>query len=88
MALGASAHGVVRIVMARIAALVGIGIAAGFALSAWAATYVSSLLYGLEPRDPATFAGAAALLAAVAAIAAWGPARRASRIDPIQALRS
>jgi ABC-type antimicrobial peptide transport system permease subunit len=77
MALGAGAHDVVRLVLS----------AFGAALSAWAATYVATLLYGLEPRDPWTFAAAAALLSAVAVLAAWLPARRASRIDPMQALR-
>ena len=87
MALGAGAHDVVRLVLKRTAKLVALGIAFGAALSAWAATYVGTLLYGLEPRDPWTFAAAAALLSAVAVLAAWLPARRASRIDPMQALR-
>ena len=77
----------VRLVLKRTAKLVALGIAFGAALSAWAATYVGTLLYGLEPRDPWTFAAAAALLSAVAVLAAWLPARRASRIDPMQALR-
>jgi ABC-type antimicrobial peptide transport system permease subunit len=88
MALGASADGVIRLVLTQTGLLVAVGIAAGAALSAWAATYVSTLLYGLEPRDPGTFAAAAGLLIAVAAIAAWLPARRASRVNPIEALRS
>ena len=88
MALGAPAQGVVRLVLRRIAGLVTLGILLGVGLAAWAASYVSTLLYGLEPRDPWTFAGAAALLAAVATLAAWLPARRAARIDPIQALRA
>jgi predicted permease len=87
MALGASARGVVRMVIGGVAVLVAAGIAIGAALSAWASTYVRTLLYGLEPHDPSTFAAAAALLALVAALAAWLPARRASRIDPMQALR-
>jgi ABC-type antimicrobial peptide transport system permease subunit len=45
------------------------------------------LLYGLTPRDPITLAGAAVTLAAVGAFAAWLPARRAARIDPIEVLR-
>jgi predicted permease len=87
MALGASARGVVRMVVVRVGTLVMIGIAAGAALSAWMAAYVRTLLYGIEPRDPWTFVSAAALLASVAAIAAWLPARRASRVDPVAALR-
>jgi putative ABC transport system permease protein len=88
MALGASGGGVVRLVLVRVAWLVGIGVAAGAALSAWAATYVGTLLYDLQPRDPWTFAGAALLLTLVAGLAAWLPARRASQIDPMQVLRN
>ena len=88
MALGASADGVVRMVIGRVALLVAGGIAIGAALTAWAAGYVGTLLYGLDARDPSTFVSAAAALAAVAAVAAWLPARRASRIDPIEALRN
>lgn len=87
MALGASAGGVVRMVLRRVASLVTLGIVLGAALSAWAAKYVGTLLYGLEARDPSTFAGAAALLMLVATLAAWLPARRASRIDPMRVLR-
>jgi predicted permease len=87
MALGASADGVVRLVLARVAWLVGSGVVLGACLSAWAATFVRTLLYGLDARDPSTFAAAAALLVLVAALAAWVPARRASRIDPMRVLR-
>jgi putative ABC transport system permease protein len=88
MALGASAKGVVAMVLRRVAWLVGLGIVIGACLSAWAATFVRTLLYGLDARDPMTFAGAAVLLMAVAALAAWLPARRASRIDPMRVLRN
>ena len=88
MALGATADGVVRLILRRVAWLVGLGIACGAALSAWASTFAQSLLYGLEPRDPITFSAAALVLTAVAALAAWLPARRASRIDPMQVLRT
>jgi putative ABC transport system permease protein len=87
IALGSSADGVVRLVLRRVAWLVGIGVVAGAALSLWAGKYVQTLLYGLEPRDPVTFAGAAIVLGTVAIVAAWIPARRASRIDPMAALR-
>jgi ABC-type antimicrobial peptide transport system permease subunit len=88
MALGASAEGVVRLVLRQTAWLVAIGLAAGAAVTLWATKFVASLLFGLTPRDPATFAAAAGLLIVVAAIAAWLPARRASRIDPMQVLRN
>jgi ABC-type antimicrobial peptide transport system permease subunit len=87
MALGAAPRGVVRLVLARVTLLVGIGVAVGAALSLWAAKFVAPLLYGLQPRDPATIIGSAAVLAAVGALAGWLPAYRASRIDPAQVLR-
>jgi len=88
MALGAAPGGVVRLVLARVAVLVGIGVLVGAGISLWASTFVATLLYGLEPRDPATLAGCAALLATVGALAGWLPAYRASRIDPAEVLRN
>jgi ABC-type antimicrobial peptide transport system permease subunit len=87
MALGASPSVVVRLVIARVALLVGTGVMIGGGLSLWASSLIASLLYGLPPRDPATLAGAAVTLIAVAAIAGWLPAYRASRIDPAEVLR-
>ena len=87
MALGAPPSGVVRLVLARVACLVGAGIIVGAVVSVWAVTLIASLLYGLAPRDPATLAGAAAVLTVVAALAGWLPAHRASRIDPAEVLR-
>ena len=87
MALGADASGVVRLVMARVGAVVATGIALGAALSWWASTLVASLLFGLGPRDPLAFAAAALALVAAAALACWPPAYRASRIDPVRVLR-
>jgi ABC-type antimicrobial peptide transport system permease subunit len=71
---------------ARYAALfgVGIGLAGAFLLTG----ALSALLYGVSPRDPVTFAGIAALLTGVALAASYLPARGASRLDPIRALRS
>jgi ABC-type antimicrobial peptide transport system permease subunit len=87
LALGAAPESVVRLVLGRVSVLVGIGIVVGAGLSLWASQFVSTLLYGLEPRDPTTLAASAGVLAAVAAIAGWLPARRASRIDPAEVLR-
>jgi putative ABC transport system permease protein len=87
MALGANARGVVRLVVRRVAVMVALGIVLGAAASLWASRLVGSLLHGLPPRDPATFLGAALVLAAIAALATWLPARRAARIDPAQVLR-
>ena len=87
MALGADAHTVIRLVVRRVALLVGLGVAIGAALSFYATKFVSALVFGLEPRDPFTFIGSAVVLAAVGGLAAWLPAQRASRIDPIEVLR-
>jgi ABC-type antimicrobial peptide transport system permease subunit len=87
MALGAAPASVVRLVLSRVGMLVAVGVVAGAGASLWASRFVSTMLYGIEPRDPATFAASAAILAAVGALAGWVPAYRASRIDPAQVLR-
>jgi predicted permease len=87
MALGAAPATVIRLVLARVSALVAAGVAVGTVLALAAARFVTALLYGLEPRDPATLAAAAITLAAVGVFAGWLPAYRASRIDPAEVLR-
>ncbi|MGH9419388.1 MAG: FtsX-like permease family protein, partial [Thermoanaerobaculia bacterium] len=87
MAIGAAPANIVRMVLSRVSLLVGVGVLAGAGLSVWVSTFLASLLYGLEPRDPATLVGSAVALAAVAALAGWLPAWRASRIDPAEVLR-
>ena len=87
MALGAAPGGVIRLVLSRVTMLVGIGVVVGTGISIWASTFVATLLYGLEPRDPITLIGAAIVLASVGAAAGWLPAYRASRIDPAEVLR-
>jgi putative ABC transport system permease protein len=87
IALGAPPLGVVRLVLARVALLVGAGVIVGAGTSLWASRFVASLVYGLAPRDPVTLVGAAITLAVVGALAGWLPARRASRIDPAEVLR-
>ena len=87
MAIGAAPARVVRLVLGRVTALLGLGMLIGTAASAWASRFIATLLYGLEPRDPATFISAAAVLAAVGALGAWLPAYRASRVDPAEILR-
>jgi len=89
MALGASPAGAIRLILLRAAALVGLGVAAGTVLTLWAAKFMtgSSLIYGVQPRDPITLASAALVLTAVGAAAGYIPARRASRIDPARVLR-
>jgi predicted permease len=87
MALGSTPGAVVRLVASRVGALVAAGTLAGVLISAWSTRYIASLLFGLAPRDVLTYAVTIAALAAAAVIAAWPPARRASRIDPAQVLR-
>jgi putative ABC transport system permease protein len=87
MALGATRRQVLALVMRRGVALAAFGIAVGLAGAAAGARYLQSLLYGIEPTDPVTFASAAALFALVALAAAWLPAHRATRVDPMVALR-
>jgi predicted permease len=87
IALGAQPVDVVRLVLREgmMVALAGIGLGAFGALAGM--RLIASLLYGVSPWDAMTFAGAAAVLAAIAAAAAWVPAERAVRLDPAAALR-
>jgi predicted permease len=88
MALGAPAATVLRAVVSEGMTLAGFGLALGL-VGAWGVSRVlSSLLYGVSATDPVTFVGTALLLAGVSFLATWIPARRASRVDPMQALRS
>ncbi len=87
MALGADPSGVIRLVLGRLVVLMACGVVAGLALSWWTSRFVATLLFGLGPRDPATFAAAATLLVVIGLVAGWIPAHRASRIDPVRVLR-
>ena len=87
MALGAGPLGVVRLVLQRVAILVGIGVIAGILASWTLSRFVATLLYGLEPHDTITLATASFVLIAIGALAGWIPARRASHIDPARVLR-
>jgi predicted permease len=88
IALGAQTRDVIGLVMRQGARLTAVGIALGL-LGALAFTRVlGSLLYGISARDPLTYTGIAALLAAVALLATWLPARRAARVDPMLAIRN
>ncbi|HZU28310.1 MAG TPA: ABC transporter permease [Bryobacteraceae bacterium] len=87
MALGATRSEVIALVMKDAALLVGAGAFIGTVCAAALASTAASLLFGLRPRDPITYIAAIAVLAAVAVLGAWIPAHRASRLDPMTALR-
>jgi putative ABC transport system permease protein len=87
MALGAPATRVVRLVLQDAARLVLIGIVIGLPVAWIASRWVESMLFGLTATDPSTIAGAMLLLTTASQIAAYLPARRASRVDPLAALR-
>ena len=88
MALGAAPGDVVRMVLRDSLSLVGVGVLVGLPGAYAIGRLLESTLFGLEPADPFTAAAALAVLAMVAALAAWLPARRAARIDPMAALRN
>src|SRR5438093_8469776 len=87
MALGAQRGDVTRLVLRDTMVVVSVGVAFGLAGALAAGRVVSSLLFGLAPTDLAAFAAATLLLAGVAAVVSYVPARRASRVDPMVALR-
>jgi len=88
VALGASGGRVVSMVMREGMTLAGIGLAAGLGLAFVLARFARSLLVGVAPTDPASYAGVALGIAAATAAACFVPARRAARVDPMEALRA
>ena len=87
MALGARARQVLWMILRESSSLALFGIAIGLAAAFGLTRFIRTMLYGLQPTDPATFIPAALLLLTIAIAAGYGPARRASRVDPMQALR-
>ena len=87
MVLGADSRGVRRMVLKQGMILAGIGVAVGLVAAVGLTRLMSSFLYGVEATDPVTFGAVAALLTAVALVASYLPALRASRTDPLAALR-
>jgi putative ABC transport system permease protein len=87
MALGASAGNVMRLVLGQAAVTTGIGVLLGVVCSFILMRFLQSMLYEVSAADPLTFAGVALLLIGVALLAAYLPARRATKVDPIVALR-
>jgi ABC-type antimicrobial peptide transport system permease subunit len=87
VALGALPGSVVWLVLREMTVMLAIGMAAGLGAALAAGRLISSLLYGLKPHDAGPLAAAAVVLGVAAAIAAYLPARRAARLDPMTALR-
>ncbi len=87
MALGASRGGILGMVLRETCLLVAIGIAIGILVALGASRLISTLLFGLKPTDPLTISVAALLMVAAAVFAGYVPARRATKVDPMVALR-
>jgi ABC-type antimicrobial peptide transport system permease subunit len=87
MALGAGRADILKLILQKGIILAGSGVLAGVILSASTASMMASLLYGVRPRDPAVFLIVPLLLLAVAVLASYIPAWRATKVDPMAALR-
>ncbi|MEO7085477.1 MAG: FtsX-like permease family protein, partial [Gemmatimonadaceae bacterium] len=88
MALGARSREVVTLIVAQGMRPVIVGLVAGLGVSLALSSVLRQMLYGVSPRDPRTLIAVSAVLAVVALVASYLPARRATRIDPLAALRS
>jgi ABC-type antimicrobial peptide transport system permease subunit len=87
MALGAGAPAVLRLVLGQAVRTAVVGLAVGIAASFALTRAMQSLLFGVNATDPLTFAGVALLLGSAALLASYIPARRATKVDPLVALR-
>jgi len=87
VALGASRVDILRMVLGQSIVIIGVGIVVGLGLALAATRLVSGFLVGVSPTDPATFVSVVALLTLVAVAACWLPAHRATRVNPLVALR-
>jgi len=86
-ALGASRRSILQLVVRQGMRLTGLGVAIGLAAAVACSQAIATLLFGVSRLDPATYLGVLALLTGVSLVACWVPARRASRVDPVVALR-
>jgi ABC-type antimicrobial peptide transport system permease subunit len=87
MALGARREEISRMVLREGLGILLAGVAVGLVAALAAARLMRSLLYGVSPTDPLTFAAVPLLLVAVALLATWAPAQRASAVEPLEAIR-
>jgi putative ABC transport system permease protein len=87
MAIGASSRAILTLLLGRGLLMVAAGLAAGLLGAAALTRALRTLLFGVSTSDPLVFAGVTAVLATVAMVAAWVPARRATRLEPVVALR-
>src|SRR5262249_25983517 len=88
MALGAQERVVVGLVVRQALLLIVAGLASGTVAALFLSRTMRTMLFGVDPTDPATFATVAGVLGSVALLASYVPARRATRVDPIVALRA
>ncbi|MBA4138620.1 MAG: hypothetical protein C0518_15045 [Opitutus sp.] len=88
LAIGAQAHAVLRLILQRGALVAGAGLLAGLGVALACTSYLRTFLFEIEPTDPLTFAAIAVILSAVALFACYVPARRATKVDPLVALRA
>jgi ABC-type antimicrobial peptide transport system permease subunit len=88
MALGAQRRDILTLVLRQTLILIALGIGLGVASAAAVTRYLDALLFGITPLDPPTFVAVSLLLVAVGTLAAYLPARRATRVDPMVALRA
>lgn len=86
-ALGASRERVLGTILRDAAGVAAVGVALGVAAGLWLTRYVQAMLFGVDPIDPPTIWAAALVMLAVALLAGWLPGRRASRLEPMSALR-
>ena len=87
MAIGATPRNILRMVLRQGLGVVGLGMLIGLAAAFAGTRLLADLFYGVTPSDPVTYAAVATLLLAVALLACWIPARRATRVSPLVALR-
>jgi putative ABC transport system permease protein len=87
MALGAEPRDILKMVLRQSLRAVGIGLAVGLAVALAGTRVIADLIVGIKPTDPVTFVAVIVLLSTIAVIACWIPARRATRVSPLAALR-